>query len=70
MFLLVSCSLAFQDKTTKELENKNVKMKLASFITSLTLCCWTRQWLYCWGGSRGGSGGSVEPPKVKQTLIF
>ena len=19
----------------------------------------------CWGGSRGGSGGSVEPPKLK-----
>ena len=24
----------------------------------------------CWGGSRGGSGGSVEPPKMKQTQIF
>ena len=23
-----------------------------------------------WGGSRGGSGGSVEAPKVKQTQIF
>ena len=30
--------------------------------------CW--QFVVAWGGSRAGSGGSVEPPKVKQTLIF
>ena len=25
--------------------------------------------IFRWGGSRGGSDGSVEPPKVKQTQI-